>query len=509
MDTLCTLIVEDQKVWRDRIERSLRNLTPSMLFEHANTREQALDLARSRSFDLITMDIALEGDYIDPEEADEAGLEVALAIRQETKNASCALIILTGYSTQERTRLAYRELGVFDFIVKEDFDSRLFVDIARAAIRDSRLKAALDDVNHRYSLRMTLNTKHHIFSELRGPGTRGADDKQFDRSIAEDLSRRADTLSWLIKGGPGLWREEARSIGQALYDLLSSSTGLLGAARSISRQKKSLWLEFNSPADGLRIPFELMHDNEDHLVQSYIMTRQVLRSAPLISTDRSSFSVFFNDLVKRGERLRVLIIGANTDGRIPEAEREASELAEAIEDDLGLIGLDPIVKPLIGSNATYNNVNEALQDGNFHIIHYAGHGRFNDELPEISGLILLDDSGRRTMTASDLKDLTTDTALQMIFLSCCLGARTNQSVGRGSSHGVMDALVQSDTPTSVGYRWEVKDVPAKRLAMKFYEELWRSFLPGKSLLEARKLVKREFGGDDETWASPVMVVQNS
>jgi len=107
--------------------------------------------------------------------------------------------------------------------------------------------------------------------------------------------------------------------------------------------------------------------------------------------------------------------------------------------------------------------------------------------------------------------VTQDTALQLVFLSCCLGARTADSsqVGLGDFYGVLGAIVRADVPTVLGYRWTVADAPAKHLAQVFYETLWRTFSPGEALLQARRSVAMgAHGRDDETWASPVLVVQN-
>jgi CHAT domain-containing protein len=97
----------------------------------------------------------------------------------------------------------------------------------------------------------------------------------------------------------------------------------------------------------------------------------------------------------------------------------------------------------------------------------------------------------------------------MVFLNCCLGARNASHVGRGDFYGMLEAVARAGVPTVLGYRWTVLDSSAMRLAEAFYETLWRTFSPGEALLEARiQATLGPKGLDDETWAAPVLVVQN-
>jgi CHAT domain-containing protein len=97
----------------------------------------------------------------------------------------------------------------------------------------------------------------------------------------------------------------------------------------------------------------------------------------------------------------------------------------------------------------------------------------------------------------------------MVFLNCCLGARNASHLGRGDFYGMLEAVARAGIPTVLGYRWTVLDASAKRLAEAFYDSLWQTFSPGEALLEARIQATLGLKGlDDESWAAPVMVVQN-
>ncbi len=179
-----------------------------------------------------------------------------------------------------------------------------------------------------------------------------------------------------------------------------------------------------------------------------------------------------------------------------------------IKQDLDTLGIPYEITCLVGEDATHKNTKDTLLKGGYHIFHYAGHGRFNDTLPEISGPVLLDNDGTpRPLSAAELNLFVKDSGIQFVFLSCCLGARSAGQVGRGDFLGVIDALARADIPTVLGYRWTVGDESALHLAKSFYESLWRTFSPAESLLEARIYTAAE-GRDDDTWLSPVLLVQN-
>ncbi len=165
---------------------------------------------------------------------------------------------------------------------------------------------------------------------------------------------------------------------------------------------------------------------------------------------------------------------------------------------------------LLGEDASYAKVREVLHNGRYHIFHYAGHAHYEDTLPEVSGLILNDDNDLHVLdSCPELNTLLRDTELHLAFLSCCLGARNATKVGHGDFYGMLEALASADVPTVLGYRWTVTDELALRLAQVFYERLWHTFSPAEALLDARVDATLGPGGrDDETWASPVMLMQN-
>jgi CheY-like chemotaxis protein len=516
MSDVRVLVVEDTERWQELLKECLQGLGESLQVDIAPNYRAALQAIRDHTYDLVTMDLELSGDSPDPTDPNQEGMQLLRMLRDSHyKQNGCGLIVVTGFASLERMRQAFRTYGVDDFIDKADFDDQTFLEIARAAVRNMRLRRAVARSNARYRLTITCGQNQLVGSELSGPDRRAAYASAHPISFeVDDLVRRTDNLNTLLlqRNSADAWRPEARSIGDAIYQALAREQRILGdlvAARALADRFSDLWIQFSSPPVGLGLPFELLRDGDDFLGYAHILTRRLHQTGPTFSRKPEPFHAFVEALLKDNKTLRVLVVGANSDGAIPEAEREATEIAAAIKRDLDYLGITSEVLLLAGRNASYARVSHELSEGRYHIFHYAGHGRYSDTLPEISGLILSDEQGPITLTAADLNSLVRDTDLQLVYLSCCLGARNATQIGRGDFYGALEAVARADVPIVLGYRWTVVDKRAKNLARQFYHALWQTFSAGEALLAARKAIARgPRGRDDDTWISPVLLVQN-
>ena len=514
MTKLNILVAEDDEKWQSLPNETLENLSHEVTVEIAPDYASALRHIRNQKYDLATVDLSLSGAPFVSSDTDLLGMELMREWRASNQNQACGLIVLTAYSKNARIRDALLKYGAFDFIDKVDFDNHKFPDLAREAILDARLKYAIKRKQNLFHLTISYNEEYIIGCKIMGPDrTKEYTARHPKRFETSDLIRRADTLNLftLINGDAGAWRPEAKSIGNDVYKTLSDDPRIMQdikTAQALAGQTKDLWVEFSGPARGLGIPFELLRDEDDSFCLKHNLTRRLVQDG-FISRKTESFPELIRRLQISHEIFRLLIVGSNSDGSIPGAEEEARMLVVNIEKDLQTLGITHQITSLIGKDATLENVKDSLRSGSYHIFHYAGHGRFDDNLPEISGIILLDEGKPITVSASDLNLWVKDSNLQFVFLSCCLGARSAQQVGRGDFFGTLDALARADIPGVLGYRWTVADTPALNLAKSFYESLWRTFLPAGSLLEARNnIASGKSGRDDETWLSPVLLVQN-
>jgi CheY-like chemotaxis protein len=512
VSTLNILVVEDDEKWQADLRGTLDELGGPVRVDVAATLDEGLSLIDQRSYNLATVDLALADG--------EMGLRLVDRLLQSPANRDIALLVVTGNFTADRVYTILRNYRPYDILKKRDdyglekdaYSPERLLTAARAALLDARLRRAARREAERYRLTIAFGRESWLGSDLHG-GLTGS--YRAERPLpldAADLASRADRINLLLLSDGTAWREEARSLGRATFGALQSDRRIaadLDRARTLSDTRNPLWLELSGPSSGLGIPFELMHDGNEYLCFETVLTRKLAQEALPLTRKTEPFSSFLADLAERGETLRILLVGANADGNIPGVEAEVAELAQEIEIEVRRLGLHSRVDVLTGADTAWESVRDRLQHGGYQIFHYAGHGRFSDELPEVSGLILGQGEARRVLTAADLHLLVKGTDLRLIFLSCCLGARTAGQAGRGDFQGVLEALARADVPYVLGYRWTVGDDIALELARAFYGAFWQHLAPGFALLEARKSVSMgPLGRDGETWASPVLLSQS-
>jgi DNA-binding NarL/FixJ family response regulator len=511
------LIVDDVDKWLDDPrEVLLRHFGPTLKIDSAKNYPEALEKVRSTSYDLVSVDLELLGEISSSMKFNLLGMDLLKECRSSKRNRACGLMILSGKATASAVSEALKTFGTNEFLDKADYDDgKPYIKAVQDSIRRARLQQAQRQLANCYRLIFTYNRSRLIRGELAGPSQGSESAEIINPSInppsvdLEELARRADEVNRRLSSGEeGAWRSEARSIGDDLYETISTEPqilSLLATSRALasSREDGALSLHFSGPPSSLSVPYELLRVDGDYLALTHILTRRISEGGTRVSHKSDPFFGFIEKLVEKGEPLRILIAGANTDGTVPAVEEEASRLAASISANLNLLGITPEITPLLGDEVTYGRLKEALRDGQ-HIFHFAGHGNFDEALPEKSPLILKD----RELTAADLNLLTQRTELRFVFLSCCLAARTGSRVGRGDFHGFLHSLSQADVPATLAYRWVVRDDSAIEFATEFYDSLWRNFCLGQALLESRReMALGAEGRDNETWAAPVLLSQ--
>jgi CheY-like chemotaxis protein len=507
------LIVDDVDKWLDELREVLLSyLGPNLKIEQAKSYPEALRKVQSTSYDLVSVDLELLGEISSSTNFNLPGMDLLKECRSSKRNRACGLMILSAKATPSAVSEALKTFGTNEFLDKADYnDGKPYIKAVQDSIRRARLQQAQRQLANRYRLTFTYSQSGLIHGDLVGPsqGSESAEVINPPSVDLEDLARRADELNQRLRGdGEGAWRLEARSLGNAIYQTISTHRhilSLLATARALasSRDDSALSLHFSGPPSSLSVPYELLREDSDYLALTHILTRRLSEGGKRVSHKSDPFFRFIEKQVGKGKPLRVLIAGANTDGYVPAVEEEASQLAASISANLKLLGITPEITTLLGDDVTYSRLRDALRDGQ-HVFHFAGHGNFNESLPEKSPLSLKD----RELTAADLKSLTEGTELRFVFLSCCLAARTGSQVGRGDFHGFLHSLSLADVPATLAYRWEVRDDSAIEFATEFYDSLWRNFSLGQSLLESRReMVLGEEGRDNETWAAPVLLSQ--
>ncbi|MCZ7574560.1 MAG: response regulator [Ardenticatenaceae bacterium] len=130
------LVVEDQPAWRELLGELLSDIGFQM--RAAGSYDAALAALTEGPYDLALIDVGLAGD--DHENRD--GLRILEQFRARFPRGHA--VLLTGYGTVELAVQALTVLGADDFIRKEHFDRRRFIEtVTRTIGRSEAIRAAL------------------------------------------------------------------------------------------------------------------------------------------------------------------------------------------------------------------------------------------------------------------------------------------------------------------------------------------------------------------------------
>ncbi len=507
MSTRRALVVDDESQAHADIAGRLSNFFSAV--DVAEDIQKAWSYLSANDYELVTIDLSLvAGVKVMSVVPNQKGFELLQRIRRSGREAPTAIVVITGYPTTTRVRDAFAEYDVDDFIEKPFFGDDFITRIRRVLVK-GRIRAAERRLTNRHRATITASGTELISSEISGPQQKSRVlIKPRARLDLASFGRRADELEPLIRTGGGQWRQEAKQIGGDLFRTLMSRPAvsqIISAARQLSTRNTPAVLEFAGPSELLRVPFELMTSDNDFLCFESIITRR-LTIGDIPGAKARPFHRVVAHLLETDQPLNVLLIGVNSDGKIGAVMEEVSEIESTIRRSLDGIGIPHTVATLIESAATYENVCDRLTDGNVHVLHFAGHGRFDEAMPENSGVVVDVGHCAEILSAGTLKSLLSGSGVELAVLSCCAGARTGDA-RQGDFHGILEALARAGVPTVLGHRWTVPDAPARAFAVTFYEELMATLSPGAALLRARNAAaaNRAGGRDNSMWACPVLV----
>lgn len=208
------LVVEDQPAWRELLGELLGDIGFQM--RAADSYDAALAALTEGPYDLALIDVGLAGDNHENRD----GLRILEQFRARFPRAHA--VLLTGYGTVELAVQALTVLGADDFIRKEHFDRRRFIEtVTRTMGRTEAIRTALPA--HQNEAASTP-----LASATAGVGGRVlvVEDNPSWRAIYEELAEELGVeLDTAVSYGEARGCLQRESYGLAVVDLkLISST---------------------------------------------------------------------------------------------------------------------------------------------------------------------------------------------------------------------------------------------------------------------------------------------
>src|SRR5262249_39122220 len=149
--------------------------------------------------------------------------------------------------------------------------------------------------------------------------------------------------------------------------------------------------------------------------------------------------------------------------------------------------------------ATLAALQQQLRRNSYHILHFIGHGGFDERTQD--GVLLFEDEGRENDRGSGpgLGTLLPDhPSTRFVMLKACQGARGSRT---DPFAGTAQSLVQQGLPAVIAMQFEVSDEAAIALAREFYSAVADSYPVDAALAEARKALFA--AGNRVEWGTPV------
>jgi YVTN family beta-propeller protein len=282
---------------------------------------------------------------------------------------------------------------------------------------------------------------------------------------------------------------QARLLGERLFELIFQTSARKALDESLMQtHQASEGLRFVFQLDGAgplrNVPWELLWDSP-----RFISTSAYTPVLRYVKTPVRPLPLSLQ------APLRILgMVSSPSDMPPLDAEREQAQLVQACESliDRGLLEIDWVSEPSL------SGLLEHLNEGEYHIFHFIGHGDFDEQAQD--GVLLFEARAGRShrLTGTELGTILADQhTLRLAVINACEGARMALD-----SSGIAASLMQYGVPAVIAMQFEISDEAAIGFARHFYGSLARSHPLDKALTDARRGMFA--AGQGLEWATPVL-----
>jgi CHAT domain len=288
--------------------------------------------------------------------------------------------------------------------------------------------------------------------------------------------------------------DEMIAFGSQLFDTLFQGDvrRLYDEARTRQRNRLDLVLTSMIPWIAEK-PWEFAYD---HGRQSFLATeeihfiRNVLTNVPA-------------DPIARAEGpLRILVVSAQPVGfgRLS-IEQELSVIQRGFQTlvEAGLVEIDSLAR------ATPSMIHRHLTTGRYQVVHFIGHGTYNEEQREGCLIFVNEQGGEYPLGERSVREIFRGRGLSLVFLNSCESGRGGRA---DFNKGVAQSLVAHGLPSLVANQYSVLDSSATSFAQHFYWSLAQGMSLGQSAREARIAVNYLLHGEPIDWAVPVLYARD-
>jgi hypothetical protein len=185
---------------------------------------------------------------------------------------------------------------------------------------------------------------------------------------------------------------------------------------------------------------------------------------------------------------------------------DAKEEQQRLQAALAGLQREGLVELRWVAGQTYSDLEDALDEGPWHVFHFVGHGGY-DWVADEGILALADETGRtHAVGADDISRLLADHhPLRLVVLNAC---DTGQGSAADAFSSTAAALIRREIPAVVAMQFEITDSAAIRFAQTFYQHVAKFRPVDDSVTRARRAL-RLAKKDTLEWGTPVLYLRAS
>jgi hypothetical protein len=298
-----------------------------------------------------------------------------------------------------------------------------------------------------------------------------------------------------VAGGPK--PPDPRTLGEQLFTALFQAD-----ARSVF-DRTAAAAQVRDGGIRLRLMMDLRHTGMTEVASLPWELMRPRDQGPLVVSNQTLL-VRSPDIVQATEPrpfeppLRILLVISNPRGSVPlnlEEERARITQVWGPLPDVLVDTCPPVLSRLL----------DRLRETDYHVIHYMGHGEF--EQASGRGALVMEtiEGGRDLVTGEDLGVALRDElrALRLVFLNACKSGATGRRAGVDPFAGIATGLLQAGVPAVVAMQFPISDRAAITFSETFYQCVAKGDPVDVAMAEGRKKLWQL-----EEWATPVLFLRS-
>lgn len=471
------VLIEDNPRIIPTIERKLKELGCIMVGD-SPTSEEGFELIKKYKPQLVIIDLHLK-------DGERKGLKVAHKIRAQFPEMVIIIITASRISPDE----IYNNPARINHFVKKSAgtDSASLFAVIKSHLSRISFPIIPADQNKKLTIRLIPNQPIQIIINNQTPNITQKN-YQFD---AVEGAIDTQELRWITANSNAM--QKTFREGKRIYEKLFKGYEEIYNSYLQTKTLKSKQLHLGIASDrGLfSFPFGLMHDGTQYLALKHPFQRILSGN---LNRNRQGItpSLFYENSRNPDKAIRILLIASDT-GNIPGVDEEVKALAKGFRQKLRY-NLTFYVKTLSTEEADYNSVINELESKSYDILHYAGHGKYDNNQTDNCSISFWEEKYRkgriRELKAQQLSALAADSDLKFVYLSCCAGGQAGDyhKLIDNNFLGLTESLLIAGVPAVLGYRWPVSDKNAIGLAKGFYSSLLQHCHLDRALYDARRSI---------------------